>query len=141
MCRDVILSARMPHDDKRGSRRAPTKSPQSQAGSPCSNYAQRGTTWHHSNRDAGEKPNVVVEEFGRGERIRTSDPSVPNRVLYQAEPRPDRAKTFILPRNSGFCSGWRFDGYPTRDPADASASTSDIASCAVRSGCSGVTET
>jgi hypothetical protein len=28
--------------------------------------------------------------FGRGERIRTSDPSVPNRVLYQAEPRPDR---------------------------------------------------
>src|SRR5205807_6786057 len=28
--------------------------------------------------------------IGRGERIRTSDPSVPNRVLYQAEPRPDR---------------------------------------------------
>jgi hypothetical protein len=27
---------------------------------------------------------------GRGERIRTSDPSVPNRVLYQTEPRPDR---------------------------------------------------
>ena len=29
------------------------------------------------------------EIIGRGERIRTSDPSVPNRVLYQAEPRPD----------------------------------------------------
>ena len=29
--------------------------------------------------------------FGRGERIRTSDPSVPNRVLYQAEPRPDKS--------------------------------------------------
>src|SRR6185436_9997331 len=27
--------------------------------------------------------------FGRGERIRTSDLSVPNRALYQAEPRPD----------------------------------------------------
>ena len=26
---------------------------------------------------------------GRGEWIRTTDPSVPNRVLYQAEPRPD----------------------------------------------------
>src|SRR5690349_18422432 len=31
-----------------------------------------------------------IEDFGRGERIRTSDPSVPNRVLYQAEPRPDK---------------------------------------------------
>ena len=27
--------------------------------------------------------------FGRGERIRTSDLTVPNRALYQAEPRPD----------------------------------------------------
>jgi hypothetical protein len=27
---------------------------------------------------------------GRGERIRTSDPLVPNQVLYQAEPLPDR---------------------------------------------------
>ena len=31
----------------------------------------------------------LLSVFGRGERIRTSDPSVPNRVLYQAEPRPD----------------------------------------------------
>ena len=34
----------------------------------------------------------IFEEFrksGRGEWIRTTDPSVPNRVLYQAEPRPD----------------------------------------------------
>ena len=30
------------------------------------------------------------EEIGRGEWIRTTDPSVPNRVLYQAEPRPDK---------------------------------------------------
>lgn len=27
--------------------------------------------------------------YGRGERIRTSDPLVPNQVLYQAEPLPD----------------------------------------------------
>ena len=29
-------------------------------------------------------------ESGRGDWIRTSDLSVPNRALYQAEPRPDR---------------------------------------------------
>ena len=34
--------------------------------------------------------------FGRGERIRTSDPSVPNRVLYQAEPRPDPGRSWYL---------------------------------------------
>src|SRR5215218_816446 len=37
----------------------------------------------------------IAESIGRGERIRTSDPSVPNRVLYQAEPRPDNLT--ILP--------------------------------------------
>ncbi len=31
-----------------------------------------------------------VKFIGRGERIRTSDLSVPNRALYQAEPRPDK---------------------------------------------------
>ena len=29
------------------------------------------------------------QEFGRGERIRTSDSCVPNAVLYQAELHPD----------------------------------------------------
>ena len=29
---------------------------------------------------------------GRGERIRTSDLTVPNRALYQAEPRPECRK-------------------------------------------------
>jgi hypothetical protein len=29
--------------------------------------------------------------YGRGERIRTSDPLVPNQVLYQAEPLPELA--------------------------------------------------
>ena len=31
----------------------------------------------------------VVDVNGRGERIRTSDLTVPNRALYQAEPRPE----------------------------------------------------
>ena len=31
----------------------------------------------------------LLGKSGRGEWIRTTDPSVPNRVLYQAEPRPD----------------------------------------------------
>ena len=32
-----------------------------------------------------------VRKNGRGERIRTSDPLVPNQVLYQAEPLPELA--------------------------------------------------
>jgi hypothetical protein len=32
---------------------------------------------------------VNYDFIGRGERIRTSDLSVPNRALYQAEPRPE----------------------------------------------------
>ena len=31
----------------------------------------------------------MLDLIGRGERIRTSDLTVPNRALYQAEPRPD----------------------------------------------------
>ena len=31
----------------------------------------------------------MVDVSGRGERIRTSDLTVPNRALYQAEPRPE----------------------------------------------------
>jgi hypothetical protein len=33
----------------------------------------------------------VFDLNGRGERIRTSDPLVPNQVLYQAEPLPELA--------------------------------------------------
>ena len=33
----------------------------------------------------------LVGKNGRGERIRTSDPLVPNQVLYQAEPLPELA--------------------------------------------------
>ena len=49
-------------------------------------------------RDGGKTCKKVASrrvKSGRGERIRTSDPSVPNRVLYQAEPRPDNRP--ILP--------------------------------------------
>ena len=34
---------------------------------------------------------ITVRKNGRGERIRTSDPLVPNQVLYQAEPLPELA--------------------------------------------------
>src|SRR6266496_6584272 len=34
----------------------------------------------------------MLDVVGRGERIRTSDLTVPNRALYQAEPRPDTRK-------------------------------------------------
>ena len=36
-----------------------------------------------------ENPKQPFFIYGRGERIRTSDLTVPNRALYQAEPRPD----------------------------------------------------
>ena len=32
---------------------------------------------------------LIYKNHGRGERIRTSDPLVPNQVLYQAEPLPE----------------------------------------------------
>jgi hypothetical protein len=32
---------------------------------------------------------LVIRVMCRGERIRTSDPLIPNQVLYQAEPRPE----------------------------------------------------
>ena len=43
------------------------------------------------NREASqtEHHGFANDVIGRGEWIRTTDPSVPNRVLYQAEPRPD----------------------------------------------------
>ena len=42
---------------------------------------------HQSMADMGVEQ--VTVKIGRGERIRTSDPLVPNQVLYQAEPLPD----------------------------------------------------
>jgi hypothetical protein len=38
---------------------------------------------------------------GRGERIRTSDPLVPNQVLYQAEPLPELVLRQHAPSGSG----------------------------------------
>lgn len=40
--------------------------------------------------------------FGRGKRIRTSDPCVPNAVLYQAELFPDGQQASIAPMNREF---------------------------------------
>ena len=58
-------------------------------------------------------------KIGRGEWIRTTDPSVPNRVLYQAEPRPDK--------------GEMFDDYMQRPGTAASNphSTSNVISCII----------
>jgi homocysteine S-methyltransferase len=43
----------------------------------------------------------LIDFIGRGERIRTSDPLVPNQVLYQAEPLPEHkplaAVTLLMP--------------------------------------------
>src|SRR5476651_1419714 len=57
----------------------PTKKPTLWVGSLCSNCAQLGTTRHLGNRHATSKTECFVQKIGRGERIRTSDPSVPNR--------------------------------------------------------------
>ena len=99
----------------------------------------------------------IVESIGRGERIRTSDPSVPNRVLYQAEPRPDnltilpypgfprRGNTRPYSRSSARLSdaGSFAATRAEREVAPGSpiASTCRSCACAVRSGCSGVTAT
>ena len=43
------------------------------------------------------------KDVGRGERIRTSDLSVPNRALYQAEPRPDNLESLHRERRRPQC--------------------------------------
>ena len=45
-------------------------------------------------------------KIGRGEWIRTTDPSVPNRVLYQAEPRPDKGVNGYSTPSSGIELIW-----------------------------------
>src|SRR5579863_2621631 len=55
----------------------------------------------------GEKPHRSIlscgfrDEIGRGERIRTSDPLVPNQVLYQAEPLPDVLFNLLFLHSTG----------------------------------------
>src|SRR6185369_1041073 len=55
----------------------------------------RGDEWiffndqRHKSQSHSERVAYFLTNFGRGERIRTSDLTVPNRALYQAEPRPD----------------------------------------------------
>jgi hypothetical protein len=45
----------------------------------------------------------VIDLIGRGERIRTSDPLVPNQVLYQAEPLPDTLIVLADPGSKTRC--------------------------------------
>ena len=51
------------------------------------------TNWPRKENAAAEDDSrnlfLLLDLNGRGERIRTSDLTVPNRALYQAEPRPD----------------------------------------------------
>ena len=52
----------------------------------------RERVWHHPATNEERRPfpiAVIFDLNGRGERIRTSDLTVPNRALYQAEPRPE----------------------------------------------------
>ena len=81
-------------------------------------------------------------KFGRGEWIRTTDPSVPNRVLYQAEPRPDNPSS-LSDNPAG--SEEPDTSVPADYRAGVGASSGSVsryasASCAVISGCSGVIE-
>jgi hypothetical protein len=54
------------------------------------------TNWPQPKKQAaktgGCKYLISLKINGRGERIRTSDLTVPNRALYQAEPRPECRK-------------------------------------------------
>ena len=43
----------------------------------------------------------AIESNGRGERIRTSDPLVPNQVLYQAEPLPELTVGWMIVGSGG----------------------------------------
>ena len=67
-------------------------------------------------KQRGRLPNDPKEN-GRGEWIRTTDPSVPNRVLYQAEPRPDNPPILSQPVRRAI--GWTD---PTNEPRAAIAS-------------------
>ena len=50
--------------------------------------------------------------IGRGVWIRTTDPSVPNRVLYQAEPRPDTSVNTYSTSIRGSNDNWSARGCP-----------------------------
>jgi hypothetical protein len=54
------------------------------------------TNWPQKRNGRQRWQPSTFEFSGRGERIRTSDLSVPNRALYQAEPRPDKCRQVIL---------------------------------------------
>jgi hypothetical protein len=51
-------------------------------------FLGRGVAKGRRTRAIQKRMDYEQLRIGRGERIRTSDPLVPNQVLYQAEPRP-----------------------------------------------------
>jgi hypothetical protein len=51
---------------------------------------------------AGWTSNWLMKDAGRGERIRTSDLSVPNRAHYQAVLRPETSLTRSIPTGEAF---------------------------------------
>ncbi len=59
----------------------------------------------------------LLKRIGRGERIRTSDPLVPNQVLYQAEPLPDVNLRRERNRSRDFCGNLVLRDYSKRAPA------------------------
>ena len=59
--------------------------------------------WHF--RKVPDDYNILILN-GRGERIRTSDPLVPNQVLYQAEPLPEHGL------QSRICGGAAWNKWP-----------------------------
>ena len=50
---------------------------------------QRVNQAAQSKKKAAQRAAHLLDSKSRDERIRTSDPLIPNQVLYQAEPRPD----------------------------------------------------
>ena len=79
-------------------------------------YGQKETASRQERQ--GDRGAVVVpENDGRGERIRTFDPLVPNQMRYQAALRPD--KPAILTRTIGQAQRFRYCVPPNRISASA----------------------
>jgi|ERR1700678_3671699 hypothetical protein len=68
----------------------------------ASKYLQLYRMYRNRRKRNPRKPFKCSRKNGRGERIRTSDPLVPNQVLYQAEPLPELAisRTLTDPKSS-----------------------------------------
>ena len=56
------------------------------------NRDTKSTAWNQNLAGTARIELTESTRYGRGERIRTSDPLVPNQVLYQAEPLPEHVR-------------------------------------------------